>query len=359
MAIEVEDLVRRFGETTVLDHVSLGIRQGEFFWLLGPWGCVKTILLRIVGVLYLRVGGTVRICGREAHGFSAEERPVKMVFQTYALFPHLTVWDNVAFGLRMKRLPKTEIERRLQRILELVQISALANRKPPQLSGGQKQRVAMARAIVNEPQILLLDEPLGALDLKLRKELQVELLNLQRRLGITFIHVTHDQEEALVLSDRIAVMRAGRIEQLGAAAELYERPRTRFVAQFLGTCNVFDATVRQHAANGFFAETALGELRVDLSLQTPPAQGRQQIALAIRPEKVHLCLPGQSSGENQVKARVEQLIYNGAETQYLLRSSGQQIKVCALNAKIGTQGYEVGNEVAVCLPPESLIVLED
>ncbi|MBI4325396.1 MAG: ABC transporter ATP-binding protein [Chloroflexi bacterium] len=359
LAIEVEDLVRRFGKTIVLDHVSLGIRRGEFFSLLGPSGCGKTTLLRILGGLDLPDAGTVRICGREAHGFSAEERPVKMVFQTYALFPHLTVWDNVAFGLRMKRLPKAEIKRRVQRILDLVQISTLSDRKPPQLSGGQKQRVATARAIVNEPQILLLDEPLGALDLKLRKELQIELRNLQRQLGITFVFVTHDQEEALVLSDRIAVMRAGRIEQLGGAEELYERPRTRFVAQFLGTCNVFDATVRQAAATGFFTETVFGELRVNLGLPTPPAHGRHQIALAIRPEKVQLRLPGQSTCENQIKARVEQLTYNGAETQYLLRSGGQQIKACTLNANVRNHGFDVGNELAICLPPESLIVLED
>ena len=238
VAIEVENLVRRFGTIEALAHITLTIRRGEFFSLLGPSGCGKTTLLRIISGLDLPDAGVVRIGGIDMRSMPAHKRPVNTVFQSYALFPHLNVYDNVAFGLRMKKLARAEIGRRVRQVMELVDIAALAARRPAQLSGGQQQRVALARAIVNEPQVLLLDEPLGALDLQLRKQLQVELLTLQRRLGITFVYVTHDQEEALVMSDRIAVMRQGKIEQMGASAALYERPRTRFVSQFLGACNI-------------------------------------------------------------------------------------------------------------------------
>src|SRR5712671_664226 len=231
-AIEVDNLVRRFGDVMALDHVSVTIRKGEFFSLLGPSGCGKTTLLRCIGGLDLPDEGTIRIGGVDAREIPAHKRPVNTVFQSYALFPHLTVRDNIAFGLRMKKVSPPEIAERVTRVMDMVEISQLAERRPAQLSGGQKQRVALARAIINEPMVLLLDEPLGALDLKLRKQLQVELLNLHRRLGITFIYVTHDQEEALVMSDRIAVMRAGQIEQMGEAESIYEHPRTRYVSQF-------------------------------------------------------------------------------------------------------------------------------
>ena len=232
VAIEVENLVRRFGTIEALAHITLTIRRGEFFSLLGPSGCGKTTLLRIISGLDLPDAGVVRIGGIDMRSMPAHKRPVNTVFQSYALFPHLNVYDNVAFGLRMKKLAKAEIGRRVRQVMELVDIAALAARRPAQLSGGQQQRVALARAIVNEPQVLLLDEPLGALDLQLRKQLQVELLTLQRRLGITFVYVTHDQEEALVMSDRIAVMRQGKIEQMGASAALYEHPAPALSASF-------------------------------------------------------------------------------------------------------------------------------
>ncbi len=244
-AIEAHNLVRRFGQTEALARVSVNIRKGEFFSLLGPSGCGKTTLLRLIAGLDLPDSGALKIGGRDAASIPAHKRPVNTVFQSYALFPHLSVHDNVAFGLRMKKIPAREIAERVERIMALVQITPFADRRPAQLSGGQKQRVALARALVNEPEVLLLDEPLGALDLKLRKELQVELSQLQRRLGITFIFVTHDQEEALVMSDRIAVMNAGKIEQLDGVEELYEQPRTRFVARFLGSCNLLEGCVTQ------------------------------------------------------------------------------------------------------------------
>ncbi len=230
IAIEVQELTRRFGSVTALDRVSLSIRTGEFFSLLGPSGCGKTTLLRILAGLESADSGQVRLEGEDVRHLPAHRRPVNTVFQSYALFPHLNVRDNVAFGLRMKRVAPTEIAARVARVVELVEIASLVERKPDELSGGQKQRVALARAIVNEPRVLLLDEPLAALDLKLRKQLQTELRNLQRRLGITFVYVTHDQDEALALSDRLAVMRDGRVEQLGDAPTLYQRPRTRFVS---------------------------------------------------------------------------------------------------------------------------------
>lgn len=359
-AIEVENLVRRFGDLEALSHVSVTIRKGEFFSLLGPSGCGKTTLLRIIGGLDVPDEGVIRISGVDACEIPAHKRPVNTVFQSYALFPHLTVYDNVAFGLRMKNVPKPEIIDRVKKVLDLVEIPQLANRKPAQLSGGQKQRVALARAIVNEPQVLLLDEPLGALDLKLRKQLQVELLNLQRRLGITFIYVTHDQEEALVMSDRIAVMRGGKIEQMGDAEALYERPQTRFVSQFLGTSNLLDATVKRRGATDAVVQTAIGELRVEMSGQTAEAAKKEAFTVAIRPEKVVLYPPDQKPpAENWVRARVEQLIYIGSETHYHLLAGNTPLTAEAMNIKGCRPEFDLGREALAYLPAAGLVVLDD
>ncbi|MEW6367613.1 MAG: ABC transporter ATP-binding protein [Acidobacteriota bacterium] len=358
-AIEVENLVRRFGDVEALSNVSLRIRKGEFFSLLGPSGCGKTTLLRIIGGLDIPDEGVVRIGGVDAREIAAHRRPVNTVFQSYALFPHLSVRDNIAFGLRMKKVAKPEIERRVRKVMELVEIVPLADRKPAQLSGGQKQRVALARAVVNEPQVLLLDEPLGALDLKLRKQLQVELLNLQRRLGITFVYVTHDQEEALVMSDRIAVMRAGKIEQMDEAEALYEHPRTRYVSQFLGSCNILDATVKQRGTAGALVDTPVGGLRVEYGSNPPEAVWNDSFTLAIRPEKVTLCAPGESGGENRLKVIVEQLLYVGSETHYILRAGPQTLSAQAMNVKVGSQGFDIGQEAAAFLPAAGLLVLDD
>ncbi|MBU6399817.1 MAG: ABC transporter ATP-binding protein [Verrucomicrobia bacterium] len=357
LSVEVTDLFRRFDGTLALQGVSLAIRDGEFFSLLGPSGCGKTTLLRILAGLERPDTGVVRIAGRDVRDLPAHRRPVNTVFQSYALFPHLTVRHNVAFGLRMKRVPAAEIEARVRRVLDLVRIAPLADRKPAQLSGGQKQRVAVARALVNEPQVLLLDEPLSALDLQLRRELRVELRTLQRRLGITFVFVTHDQDEALALSDRIAVMCAGRIEQVATAEGLYERPRTRFVAEFLGSCNLLETAVCQPRNGEWLVHSPLGELRIRPAptAATPASAG---IALAIRPERVRLLAPASGDAENCVPARVEQRMYSGAETQYLLRAGDQMIKACALNARAGDPGFRAGQEVIVHLPADALIVLE-
>jgi spermidine/putrescine transport system ATP-binding protein len=358
-AIEVNNLARRFGDVTALDRVSLTIKPGEFFSLLGPSGCGKTTLLRIIAGLDVPDEGTVRIAGKDTREIAAHDRPVNTVFQSYALFPHLTVWDNVAFGLRMKKVPKPEIEQRVDKILDLCQIRELENRKPSQLSGGQKQRVALARAVVNEPQVLLLDEPLGALDFKLRKQLQVELLALQRRLGITFIYVTHDQEEALVLSDRLAVMRAGQIEQLGEIEAVYERPRTRFVAQFLGSCNLLDATVVGRTNTDAIVQTTAGVLHVELGLFAPEAAQRDKFTVAFRPEKVRLWNSTKTDEENRIKVRVEEVIYVGSETHYIVQAGDQRLTIEQMNLAVGSQGFNRGQEAVAYIPAGGLLVLDD
>jgi len=358
-AIEIENVTRRFGEVTALAGVSVVIRQGEFFSLLGPSGCGKTTLLRIIGGLDWPDGGRIRIGGVDVEDIPAHRRPVNTVFQSYALFPHMTVFDNVSFGLRMKRVPRDEMVERTRKIMDIVEIEDLAGRRPAQLSGGQKQRVALARAVVNEPQVLLLDEPLGALDLKLRKQLQVELLALQRRLGITFVYVTHDQEEALVMSDRIAVMQAGRIEQMDEAEALYERPRKRFVAQFLGSCNLFDAAVEEREAANLAVRTSMGPLRVAAASAEEAAAVRDRFTLAIRPEKIALRPLGYGGRENAVAVRVEEVIYVGSETHYLLRTDGLTLRAEAMNVQAGPQGYERGQEAVAYFPPAALLALDD
>lgn len=362
VAIEARGLVRRFGTVEALAKVSLDIRKGEFFSLLGPSGCGKTTLLRIIAGLDIPDEGSLRIGGVDMADIPAHKRPVNTVFQSYALFPHMTVRDNVAFGLRMKRVPSPQLAERVDRVMALVQITELAARKPAQLSGGQKQRVALARALVNEPEVLLLDEPLGALDLKLRKQLQMELHQLQRRLGITFIYVTHDQDEALVMSDRIAVMNAGRIEQLDEAAELYEQPRTRFVAQFLGSCNLIEAIVEQVNGKGFTARTDLGSLRFTDKNRSgfgPKLHTGAILTLAIRPEKIHLAKRDELRFANCVRTNIEDLVYSGAETQYRLRAGDRLLNAVALNARVGHQGFHAGETVLCYLPEAALILLDD
>lgn len=347
-AVEVTTVSRRYGNVEALRAVSLSIRPGEFFSLLGPSGCGKTTLLRIIAGLDFPDTGSLRLDGREALAIPPHERPVNTVFQSYALFPHLNVRDNVAFGLRMKRLPRAEIARRVDPILDLVRIKDFAARRPSEISGGQKQRVALARALVNEPKVLLLDEPLGALDLKLRKELQQELRNLQRRTGITFIYVTHDQDEALSMSDRIAVMDHGAIVQLGTPAELYERPRTRFVAQFLGGCNLLPATVHERHGSTATVQTPVGEL------QLPLHDSRSAFTLAIRPEKISL----HNGTENHCTGEITDTTYTGAETHSLVRVGHEVLRVVSVNAS-SAPALQRGQQVKLALPRAALIVLDD
>jgi len=361
-AVEVAGVSRAFAGVRALDNVSLAIARGEFFSLLGPSGCGKTTLLRIIAGLDLPDTGEVRLAGRDVTHTPAHRRPVNTVFQSYALFPHLTVGDNVAFGLRMRRIPAADIDRRVAAVMEKTSIAELSMRRPAQLSGGQKQRVALARALVNEPEVLLLDEPLAALDLKLRRQLQIELHALQRRLGITFILVTHDQEEALALSDRIAVMHAGHVEQLGDARALYERPRTRFVAQFLGTCNLLPGTVREVRGGTLVAVTELGELTAALDDGRRSFSPGDRCTLAVRPEKVVLREPRGEVLPGEHEASILDVVYNGPDTDLSLQlqAGGLQLQVSCLNANTRAANRQPGQRVIVTsLAPESLIVLED
>jgi len=338
--LSVREVVKRFGEVAALRGVSLEIEKGEFFTLLGPSGCGKTTLLRIIAGFELPDEGKVWLNGADISSWPANRRPINTVFQSYALFPHLNVFENVAFGLKSRRFPKDLVERRVEYALGLLQIESFASRYPHQLSGGQKQRVAMARALVNEPEVLLLDEPMSALDAKLRAEVQVGLRRLQRSLGTTFILVTHDQDEAMTVSDRIAVMREGQVVQVGSPEEVYAEPKTRFVAEFLGTANLIPAK-----KSGSGAETPLGHLQVARLL--PWSEG----TLAIRPERVQICpTPPPVNG---VAARVRDVVYRGSHQEVWLEPGNLRVRAAPYPA------LSPGQEVWAGLPPEGLVVLDD
>ena len=358
IAVDAQKLSRRFGPVAALDGVSLQICEGEFFSLLGPSGCGKTTLLRLIAGLDFPDAGTLQILQKDAQNWPAHQRPVNTVFQSYALFPHLNVSENVAFGLRMKKIPPDEVSKRIRNVMELVQIPDLAKRKISEISGGQKQRVALARAIVNEPKILLLDEPLGALDLKLRRQLQSELHNLQRRLGITFIYVTHDQDEAITMSDRIAVMNRGRIEQLDTPQNLYERPRNRFVASFLGAANQIKATLSETDSNSDVYTSDLGAIIIPSANNAPRTVGKKY-TFAIRPEKVSLVKSTiESESLNTFHGRIVDAIYSGAETQYVVTVNNTSLKVAVFNSA-QHRSFASGDSVNVHLPLEAIVLLED
>jgi spermidine/putrescine transport system ATP-binding protein len=330
-SVELEDVTKRFGEVVAVRDADLQVGSGEFFTLLGPSGCGKTTTLRMVAGFESPSAGRIMIDGREVAGLPAHRRPTNTVFQSYALFPHLSVGDNVAFGLKRKRVDKTEIERRVREELERVGLAGEARRRPAQLSGGQQQRVALARALVNLPKVLLLDEPLGALDLKLRKGLQLELKRIQREVGITFLYVTHDQEEALTMSDRIAVMNAGRIEQLGSPEEVYERPRTTFVAGFIGVSNLMPATVTTGGAGRAIVKLDAG---LEVEAEVNGFRSGERCHAVVRPEKLHvqtLDLQRDPSGGNggstdgwpSIRGTVESSVYLGTSTQIVVRLPDQ------------------------------------
>jgi spermidine/putrescine transport system ATP-binding protein len=353
--IRLIELSKHFRDVHAVDRVSIDIRSGEFFSMLGPSGCGKTTTLRMIGGFEQPSLGRIELRGRDVTADPPDKRPVNMVFQNYALFPHLNVGDNIAFGLRRKNVERSEIHRRVGEALELVHLTGYEKRRPSQLSGGQQQRIALARALVNRPQVLLLDEPLGALDLKLRKQLQVELKRVQTEVGITFVYVTHDQEEALTMSDRIAVMNRGRVEQLGSPEELYERPLTRFVADFIGTTNLLTGTVESVEADHAVVRLASGEMcvvgRSDLVV------GRS-IELSVRPESVEL-RPINSTSDSPVPitATVEQVAYLGGSVQYHVRSNGG-LAITALAPKTGIR-LTVGSDVYITWPPAEALVLAD
>jgi spermidine/putrescine transport system ATP-binding protein len=326
-SVELRSVSKRFGELAAVDDLSLELAGGEFFTLLGPSGCGKTTTLRMVAGFERPSAGEIRIEGDDVGGLPPHRRPTNTVFQSYALFPHLSVESNVAFGLKRKRVPKEEIASRVAAELDRVGLSAEAKRRPAQLSGGMQQRVALARALVNLPKVLLLDEPLGALDLKLRKGLQVELKRIQREVGITFVYVTHDQEEALTMSDRIAVMNRGRVEQVGSPEEVYDRPATTFVAGFIGVSNLMPATV-----------SGSGEVRLDqgttVGADTSALQPGERCHAVVRPEKLQIelfeaGLTPSANGLPRVEGTVESSLYLGTATQIIV-DLGEGVRMTVL-----------------------------
>ena len=324
--VVLESVTKRFGDLTAVDSIDLEITEGEFFTLLGPSGCGKTTTLRMIAGFEEVTSGRLLVDDVDMAGTPPYRRPTNTVFQSYALFPHLSVKENVAFGLRRQKVERGEIDRRVSRELERVGLSAEANRRPSQLSGGQQQRVALARALVNLPRVLLLDEPLGALDLKLRKGLQVELKRIQQEVGITFVYVTHDQEEALTMSDRIAVMNRGRIEQIADPGEVYDRPATSFVAGFIGVSNLMPGVIRKTGANGEVELDSGVKITTDVNGFAPG----DRCHAVVRPEKLAIGSGGR--GEPSVEGLVESSLYLGTSTQLIvLLSDGVRMTVLVPN----------------------------
>ncbi len=353
-AIEVRGLTKVFGSgtdsVTALDHVSLAIRQNEFFTLLGPSGCGKTTLLRLTAGFELPTAGDILLAGESVVHLPPNQRPVNTVFQSYALFPHMTVAQNISFGLEMRGLRRSEIGATVEEMLALVKMEAMAGRRSSQLSGGQQQRVALARALANHPKVLLLDEPLSALDLKLRQGMRAELKALQKRTGITFVFVTHDQEEALTMSDRIAVMSQGKVQQLGTALEIYETPVNRFVADFIGDSNFLAAEITGRENGHIRCRTPGGQELLATPMGAPPVGAT--VTLAIRPEKIRLV-----AGDD---GAVEQTMYIGTDTNYdVALSDGSRLNVRVQNALDGQSSFSVGDRVAIDIPPGSARMLED
>jgi len=351
--IRLERVTKRFDDVVAVDDLSLEIERGSFFALLGPSGCGKTTTLRMIGGFEDATEGTIFLGDRDVTGLPPFKRDVNTVFQSYALFPHLSIFENVAFGLRRKGTRGEELRRRVGEALELVDLGELGKRKPRQLSGGQQQRVALARALANRPQVLLLDEPLGALDLKLRKQMQVELKRIQNDVGITFVHVTHDQEEAMTMADRIAVMNSGRIDQLGSATELYERPATAFVAGFLGVSNLLNGSVEGESR---VALDAGGTVRVAGDVL---AGRRGRVAVGIRPEKIRVVAPGAPPEEDNIlEGTVAERSYVGVATQYVVATPAGSVTVYQQNTHVAGQPFSEGDRVAVAWSPETTFVLD-
>ncbi len=331
--VELRQVVKRFNhDEPAVRGLDLRIRQGEFFSILGPSGCGKTTTLRLIAGFETPTAGDVLIQGVNMSRTPAHRRPVNTVFQSYALFDHMTVRDNIAFGLRIKRLPAHQVRERVLEALRLVRLEELADRQPNQLSGGQKQRVALARALVNRPAVMLLDEPLGALDLKLRKQMQVELSTLHRQLGITFVMVTHDQEEALSLSDRIAVMKAGQIDQIGTPSDIYDRPNTSFVADFIGDTNLMTGHLEPGDSPILPIVTPSGlKLLVQRPTDWPPGETHQTVVVSVRPEKIRLS-QDHPTADNCYHGQVSHVMYLGTHVQCGVRlASGETLTVLQAN----------------------------
>ena len=351
--VRLVDLVKRFGDVTAVDGVTLEIPAGEFFSLLGPSGCGKTTTLRLIAGFEQPTEGRILLDGADMVQTPPHKRNVNTVFQSYALFPFLSVEENVAFGLRYKSLTKAEEKRLVSRSLALVRMEGMERRRPAQLSGGQQQRVALARALILNPAVLLLDEPLGALDAKLRKALQVELKSLQEAVGITFVYVTHDQEEALTMSDRIAVMSNGRVEQVGAPSEVYEEPATAYVADFLGVSNLMGALATGPDAEGR-CRLQLGEF--ELAAVRGQSDARGDVQVTIRPERVRLEAQG-TSGENRLPGMVQRVVYVGSAVQVVVTLAPGQTVQALIQNQGDAIGFQQGTAISVFLPPDALRVL--
>jgi spermidine/putrescine transport system ATP-binding protein len=351
--IELSKLTKQFAEVTAVAGIDLHVPGGEFFSLLGPSGCGKTTTLRMIAGFEQPTSGQILLDGADVAYTPPHHRNVNTVFQNYALFPHLNVFDNIAFGLRRAKRPKSEIKERVGQSLELVQLAGYERRKSSQLSGGQQQRVALARALVLNPAVLLLDEPLGALDAKLRKALQIELKSLQQEVGITFLYVTHDQEEALTMSDRLAVMNGGHIEQVGAPQDVYEDPETLFVADFLGVSNLMEARVV--SAGTHACRVAVDGYELETRGTNQDVIGAAKIV--IRPERIELEAHGAASGPNRVPGMVERVVYVGSAVQVIVRAAtGESLQALVQNKGTGL-GFEQGTPVQLHLPVDALRVL--
>jgi spermidine/putrescine transport system ATP-binding protein len=343
--VRLVDVVKEFAEVRAVDGISLEIPRGSFFALLGPSGCGKTTTLRMIGGFDEPTEGQIFLGDRDVVGLPPYKRDVNTVFQSYALFPHMTVAQNVGFGLERRGIGKTELRARVREVLELVDLAGREDRKPRQLSGGQQQRVALARAIVNNPRVLLLDEPLGALDLKLRKQMQLELKRIQNEVGITFVHVTHDQEEAMTMADTIAVMNQGRIEQLGSPAALYEQPRTAFVAGFLGKSNLLAGTV-----------SGDGVVRLDdgSELQARTNGSLGPVSIGVRPEKIRLG----DAGVNRLSGTVKESAYIGVATEVVVATPVGELTVFHQNVESGGGAPAPGSQVTLSWASEATFVVD-
>ena len=351
--IKLRGLTKRFDDVVAVDSIDATIEGGEFFSLLGPSGCGKTTTLRLIAGFERPTSGGILLDGIDVAQVPPHRRDVHTVFQNYALFPHLDVFDNIAFGLRRRKVRKHEIRSRVQEALELVELLGLSGRRPNQLSGGQQQRVALARALVLRPAVLLLDEPLGALDAKIRKQLRVELKALQEEVGITFVFVTHDQEEALSMSDRVAVMNEGRIDQIGTPQAIYENPATVFVADFLGVSNLMDATAERASAGG--CAVRIGEFT--LRAQCGDIDARGPVKVVVRPERLQLMAFDQLERDNSLPGMVERTVYVGASMQVMVRlPTGITMQASVANTGAG-DSYRQGIPVLVHVPPDALRVL--
>ena len=362
VAIEMRNVYKRFpnpsgGEVVAVNNVSLQIKDGEFFSLLGPSGCGKTTSLRMIAGFELPSEGEIHIRGKEMGQVAPFQRPVNTVFQQYALFPHMSIGENVGFGLEMKGVPRAVREKRVSEALEMVRLPGMEKRKPKQLSGGQQQRVALARALINKPEVLLLDEPLGALDLKLRKEMQLELKTLQREVGITFIYVTHDQEEALTMSDRIAVMNKGLSLQVGEPEEIYEKPANKFVADFIGETNFIEGMIAMQ--DGEIVEVDVIGTGLTHIISSRTFTKGQAVSLAVRPEKLRLNSPLENG--NNLKGVAEEIIYIGTDTHYGVRfPGGQKVRVREQNTTRADKSLaRTGDEVTVSFTTTAARILTE